>query len=65
MLSHNALPNMFMTNFSLMFHHKYSLTEIEGMIPWERDAYLVIMTDHIQQENDRIKAEQSKGTSHV
>jgi len=56
---------MFMTNFSLMFHHKYSLTEIEGMIPWERDAYLVIMTDHIQQENDRIKAEQSKGTSHV
>lgn len=51
---------MFMVNFSLMFHHKYSLTEVEGMIPWERDSYLVLIKDYIQAENDRINAENNK-----
>jgi hypothetical protein len=48
---------MFMVNFSLMFHHKYSLTEIEGMIPWERDMYMILIQDYIKSENDRIAAE--------
>jgi hypothetical protein len=46
-----------MVNFALTFHHKYSLTEIEGMIPWERDAYLRLITDYIKQENDKIQEE--------
>jgi hypothetical protein len=36
-------------------HHKYSLTEIEDMIPWEREIYLALLQDHIQQENERIQ----------
>ena len=27
------------TNFGLMQYHKYSLTEIEDMIPFEKEAY--------------------------
>ena len=38
-----------------MQHHKYSLTEIEDMIPWEREIYLALLQDHIQQENERIQ----------
>jgi hypothetical protein len=51
---------MFLTNFALTFHHKYSLTEIEGMIPWERDAYLKIISSYIESENQRIAEEDAK-----
>ena len=51
---------MFMVNFSLTFHHKYSFAEIEGMIPWERDAYLKLITEYVEAENERIALENSK-----
>ncbi|CAB4124130.1 hypothetical protein UFOVP49_22 [uncultured Caudovirales phage] len=41
----------------MMHHHKYSLTEIEGMIPWERDLYLSMVIKHITEENEKIKLE--------
>jgi hypothetical protein len=47
-------------NFSLMQHHKYSLSELEDMIPWEREIYLSLLVKHIQEENERIK-QQNKG----
>ena len=46
---------MYTTNFSLMQHHKYSLSELENMIPWERDIYLSLLVKHIQEENERLK----------
>jgi len=46
---------MYNTNFSLMQHHKYSLSELENMIPWEREIYLSLLVNHIQEENERIK----------
>ena len=38
-----------------MQHHKYSLTELENMIPWERDVYIVMLVQYIEKENERIK----------
>ena len=38
-----------------MQHHKYSLTEIEDMLPWEREIYVSLLTDYIKQENERLK----------
>jgi hypothetical protein len=38
-----------------MQHHKYSLTELETMLPWERDVYISLLTQHIQEENEKIK----------
>ena len=43
-----------------MQHHKYSLTELDNMIPWERQIYLSLVVKHIQEENERIK-QQNKG----
>jgi len=43
-----------------MQHHKYSLTEIENMIPWERDVYLGMLINHIKEENERLKQTQTK-----
>ena len=52
--------NMYNTNFILMQHHKYSLSELENMIPWEREIYLSLLIKYIQEENERIK-QQNRG----
>ncbi len=59
-LCDNNLRNMMNNNFSMMQHHKYSLTEIENMIPWERDVYTSLLMNHVAEENERIK-QQNKG----
>tara|TARA_B100000482_G_scaffold121536_1_gene87896 strand:+ start:440 stop:583 length:144 start_codon:yes stop_codon:yes gene_type:complete len=38
-----------------MQHHNYSLGDIEGLIPWEREIYVQMLIDHIKEENKRIK----------
>ena len=43
-------------NFSLMQYHKYSLTEIENMIPWERDIYVALLQQHLEEEEKRAQA---------
>ena len=43
------------TNFALMQHHKYNLTEIENMLPWEREIYLTLLLQWIEEENERQK----------
>ena len=58
---HNSLENYYKTNFALMQHHKYSLTELENMIPWERDVYVNLLIAHIQEEERRQKADESAG----
>jgi len=50
-----------MTNFSLMQHHKYSLTEIENMMPWEREIYVDMLVTFIKEENQKAKERQNNG----
>ena len=42
-----------------MQHHKYSLTELENMLPWERDIYVAMLIQYIEQENEKIKQQQA------
>ena len=58
-LSHNTLANYYQTNFSLMQHHKYSLSDIDGMIPWERDIYVKMLIEHLE----KLKEEQEKASA--
>jgi len=44
----------------MMQHHNYSLTELDNMIPWEREIYVSLLIKHIQEENERIKQENAK-----
>ena len=39
----------------LVQHHKYSLAEIENMLPWERDLYIGQLEKYIQEENERLQ----------
>jgi len=41
-----------------MQHHQYSLTELEGMIPWERHIYLSLLNDFLQKEEQKMKERQ-------
>ena len=43
-----------------MQHHKYSLTELENMMPWEREIYVGLLAEHIREENERIEQENRK-----
>jgi len=38
-----------------MHHHKYSLSELENMLPWEREVYVSLLVDYIKKENERLK----------
>ena len=38
-------------------HHKYSLTELEDMMPWEREIYVNLLMQYIEEENERNKKE--------
>ena len=38
-----------------MQHHNYSLTELEDMMPWEREVYVALLVDYIKQENEKLK----------
>jgi hypothetical protein len=38
-----------------MQHHKYSLEELENMMPWERDIYVAMLIQYIELENEKIK----------
>jgi len=43
----------------MMQHHNYSLSELEDMIPWEREIYVALLQQWIKEENERI-AEQNR-----
>ena len=59
LFSHDTLENYYRTNFALMQHHKYSLTELDNLMPWERGVYLDLLKAWIDAENRRIKDEQA------
>ena len=48
------------TNFNLMQHHKYSLTELENMMPWERDIYVDMLITFIKEENEKHKQREAE-----
>jgi len=43
-----------------MQHHKYSLTELDNMIPFEREIYVNLLMQWIKEENERQKEEERK-----
>ena len=54
-MAHIDLESYFKLNFALIQHHKYSLTEIENMMPWERDIYVGLLNQYIEEENLKSK----------
>ena len=60
MLSHNNLINYYKTIFAIMQNHKWSLTELENMMCYEREIYTALLIEHIEDENQRLEEERAK-----
>ena len=57
-MSHEDLASYYKLTFAMMQHHKYSLTELENMIPWEREIYVSLLQQYVEEEN--LKAQQER-----
>lgn len=55
-LSHNTLKNYYETNFALVQYHKYSLAEIENLIPWEREIYVGMLLNYLEKKKEEIES---------
>jgi hypothetical protein len=42
----------------MMQHHKYSLSELDNMIPWERQIYVDMLVRFLEEERERLKEQQ-------
>ena len=58
-IAREDLESYYRINFALMQYHKYSLTELENMMPWERDIYNALLQEHVEKEN--LKRQQAEG----
>ena len=38
-----------------MQHHKYSFSDLENMMPWERAVYVSLLVQWIEEENEKRK----------
>ena len=54
-MGHDKLANYYQTNFSLMQHHHWSLTEMENMMPWERYIYIDLLHAFLKEQEQKMK----------
>ena len=59
-MAHEDLASYYKLNFALMQHHKYSLTELENMMPWEREIYVSLLQQYVEEEI--LKAQQQQNS---
>ena len=57
-LGYDNLINYYKTNFALMQHHKYSLSDLENMVPFERQIYVAMLIEYLEQERQRLENKQ-------
>jgi hypothetical protein len=50
-MAHTSLESYYRTTFQLIQHHKYSLTELENMMPWEKEVYITLLSQYIEEQN--------------
>jgi hypothetical protein len=60
-MTHIDLENYYRLNFSLVQYHKWSLSEIENLLPWERDVYVELLKQHLEEE--KMKQQTQPGNS--
>ena len=60
MLCHETIENLMTMNFQMVQHHKYSFTELENMMPWERTIYVELLAQHVEDENRKLKELEKK-----
>lgn len=55
MLNHTSLENHYHTIFGLVQHHKYSIDELENLLPYELDIYVAFLIEYIKKRDEAAK----------
>jgi hypothetical protein len=50
-MSNDTLINHYTMNFELMYHHKFTLTELNNMFPYERAIYVDLLNEYLEKRN--------------
>ena len=58
MMYHTTISNFMEENFSLIQYHNWNLSDIESLIPWERETYINMLKNYLEKE--RLEYEQAK-----
>ena len=56
----SELASYYVITFNMMQHHKYSLSDIEGMLPWEFELYTTLLHNYVKEYNEKVA--QASGT---
>lgn len=51
--------------FTMVHQYKYTLTELENMIPWERDTYIGMVNNWVKEETERVKQAKAEQESRL
>ena len=57
-MSHDSVVNYYKTNFNMIHHHKWSLNELENMLPWEREIYIGLLIQALEDEKAEYEKQQ-------
>lgn len=55
MVGNGELIDLMKSNFLLMNEHRFSLSEIEEMVPYEREIYIMLLLDHLEHKKKNAK----------
>ena len=47
----------------MMQNHQYSLTELDNMIPYEREIYIALLKEHVEAQNRKYEEQERKMNS--
>ena len=59
---HASLQNYYETNFALIRHHKWQIEHIENLLPWEKEIYMNLLVQFLQEEDKRMRDQQAKAS---
>jgi len=59
-MGHDTLSNHIKSNFNLIHHHKWSLSEIDGMMPWEKHIYVELLNAYIKEQEDLARQKENE-----
>ena len=57
-MAHESLESYYKINFALVQHHKYSITELESLYPFERDIYFDMLVEHVKEVQEEQQRHQ-------
>ena len=55
-LCHDTLANHYKMNFALMQYHKYALADVDNMLPFEREVYVFMLKEYLEEEKKRLES---------